>query len=284
MIYDDIDTKINYDNSQFLKILEVISNSDIYKKDTPELSNQHKIGHIQKVLLFSQVIAQNEDLDEKQTKILLAAAAFHDCGRMKDRDNGEHGISSARIAGEYFRKNINNQYGIEPDEIGIIQAAIEYHVIVEHIPGKIDEEKLKEICYKYGVKDKDYEKAKQISAILKDADALDRARFVSGSDLNHAFLRTKTAKKSSMIEFSKRVNEEYANQVININYYAGQNISDNKIKLLHNIRHRYKIENNGNRNKEIDIPLDIVKEIFNIDRKYYTKNTVYSKYEGEFER
>ncbi len=283
MIYDHIDTKINYENSQFLKILEVISNSDIYKKDTPELSNQHKIGHIQKVILFSQIIAQNENVDENQTKILLAAAAFHDCGRMKDRDNDEHGISSARMTGEYFRENINNQYGIELNEIEIIQAAIEYHVIVEHIPGQIDEIKLKEICHKYSVKDKNYEKVRQISAILKDADALDRARFVSGSDLNPAFLRTKTAKNSYMIEFSKRINEEYANQVINVNYYAAQNISNNKIKLLHNIRHRYKIENNGNRNKEIDIPLDIVKEIFNRDEKYIMESNIYSKCEDDFE-
>ena len=44
---------------------------------------------------------------------------------MKDRDNDEHGISSARMTGEYFRENINNQYGIELNEIEIIQAAIE---------------------------------------------------------------------------------------------------------------------------------------------------------------
>ena len=43
MISDEIDTKIDYENSQFLRILEAISNSNIYKTYTPELSNQHKI-------------------------------------------------------------------------------------------------------------------------------------------------------------------------------------------------------------------------------------------------
>ena len=66
MISDEIDTKIVYENNQFLRILEAISNSNIYKTYTPELSNQHKISHIQKVLLFSQIIAQNEKLNQNE--------------------------------------------------------------------------------------------------------------------------------------------------------------------------------------------------------------------------
>lgn len=281
MINDEINIKIDYENSQFLKVLEAISNSMIYKRYLPELSEQHKIGHIQKVLLFSQILAQNENLNEEQTKILLAAAAFHDCGRVKDRDNGEHGISSAKIAGKYFRENVSNYYGIKQDEIGLVQVAIEYHVIEENIPGEIDEIKLKEICHKYGVNNEAYEEEKEISAILKDADALDRTRFVSGNNINPVFLRTKTAKKRTMIEFSRKINEEYANQVININYHVMQNISDEKVKLLHTIRHMYKIENKEKQKKEIDIPLNIVKAIFN---STLPNEKNYSKCEEEFER
>lgn len=260
MISDEIDTKIDYENSQFSKVLEAISNSNIYKTYTPELSNQHKISHIQKVLLFSQIIAQNEKLDQNEIKILLASAAFHDCGRKKDRDNGEHGLVSAKIAGEYFRKNIKNLYGIKLEEIGIVQVAIEYHVVKEELLGQVNEIKLKEICHKYNV---EYENVKRISEILKDADALDRARFVSGSNLDSQFLRTKTAKQQAMQDFARKINEEYANQIININYCSTQNIHDNKINLLHDIRHKYKTENNEVLNKEIDLPINIVKLIFN---------------------
>lgn len=45
-------------------------------------------------------------------------------------------------------------------------------------------------------------------------------RFVSGSNLDFHFLRTKTAKKQTMIDFAKKINEEYANQVINANYHT----------------------------------------------------------------
>lgn len=78
-------------NEQFSKAFDAISESDFYKGLTPELGYQHKLGHIQKVMFFSKIIAQNENLDEQPTKILLASAAFHDSGRIKDRDNGEHG-------------------------------------------------------------------------------------------------------------------------------------------------------------------------------------------------
>lgn len=264
----NINTTISYGQNQFFKILEIISNSDVYKKYTPELGKQHKLIHIQKVLLFSQIIAQNENIDENQTKILLVSAAFHDCGRIKDRDNGIHGLESAKIAGEYFRENVNNPYGIVRSEIGIIQSTIEYHVEEEHIPGQIDEIKLKDICNKYGVNVGEYEKVKQISAILKDADALDRNRFVSGSDLNSNFLRTSTAKKIEMIEFAKKINNEFARQVININYPGFQNISADKVKLLHYIRQKLKKENKININREKDIPLNTIISIFCEDNVY----------------
>lgn len=41
-----------------------------------------------------------------------------------------------------------------------------------------------------------------------------------------------------------------------------KNVSSNKIDLLHDIRHKNKKENEGVYNKEIDLPINIVKEIF----------------------
>ena len=105
----NIKTTISYEQNHFFKILKAISNSTVYKKYTPELGKQHKLEHIQKVLLFSQIIAKNENIDENQTKILLVSAAFHDCGRIKDRDNGVHGLESAEIAGEYLKKMLKTR-------------------------------------------------------------------------------------------------------------------------------------------------------------------------------
>lgn len=269
---NNINTTISDNRSQFFSILKTISNSDIYKNDTPELGKQHKLGHVQKVMLFSQIIAQNENIDKDLIKLLLVSAGFHDCGRIKDRDNGVHGLESAKIAGEYFRQNVNNPYGIVENEIGMIQTAIEYHVVEEHTPGQIDETRLKEICNKYGVSAGEYEKVKQISAILKDADALDRTRFVSGSDLNPSFLRTSTAKKIDMIKFAKKVNNEFARQVINANYPVFQNISANKVKLLHCIRQKLKKENIINLNKEKDITLNAIIAIFSKVNVYEIKD------------
>lgn len=257
-----VDILIDFQNSQFAKALEIISESGFYKKITSELSYQHKIGHIQKVMLFSQIIAQNENLDRNQTKILLAAAAFHDSGRTRDRDNGEHGIKSAEIAGEYFKKNPNNPYGITRDEIGIIQASIEYHVISDDILGNIDEEKLNILCCKNGVDLNDFEKAKQISAILKDADALDRTRFISGGCLDTRRLRTETAKKEIMIKIANKINQEYATYVLRQNYSNEQFNSNDKVEALHYARSNYKRKNDGVRKEETEIPVEIIKSIF----------------------
>lgn len=271
-----INTKIDFENSQFSKSLEAISESDFYKRDTPELSNQHKIGHIQKVMLFSQIIAQNEGLNGEQTKILMASAAFHDCGRTKDRDNGEHGMLSAEIAGKYFKKNPNNPYKITQDEIGVVQVAIAYHVIIEGVQGQIDEIKLKELCNKYDVSIEDLEEAKQISAILKDADALDRTRFISGASLDCNILRTKTAKRKSIIDIAEKVNQEYASNILSNNYSSEQWKDSNKIKALHLARYDFRIKNNGIRKEEKNIPVEVVKSIFeNVLDREKVKNEVY---------
>lgn len=241
--------------TQFIKSLSAISESNYYKKDSPELSYQHKIGHVQKVMLFSQIIAQNEELNENQIKILLASAAFHDCGRTKGRDNGEHGESSAKIAKKYFEENITyNPYNVTQDEIGIIQVAIEYHVALEDIPGQIDSKKIIELCNKYGVNKERIKDVEMISAILKDADALDRTRFILGSSMNSKFLRTETAKKQSMIELAKKINQKYAREVLNENYSnAKANNEEDNIKALHEARHNYKEKNNGIHKKERDV-------------------------------
>lgn len=254
-------------NSQFFKSFNEISESNFYKGLTPELGYQHRIGHIQKVMFFSQIIAQNENLDERQIRILLASAAFHDSGRTKDRDNGEHGVLSAEIAGNYFKENPINTYGITQDEIGIVQVAIDYHVINETIPGEVDDDKILKLCIAYGVNTaEDLEKIKQISAILKDADALDRARFSSKlssrNSLDPKLLRTKTAKNKSIIDFAIDVNQVYAGYILRENYPNETIEQGDNAKTLQVLRYNYKMENDGVRKIEKDVPVRFVISLF----------------------
>ena len=143
-----LDMKVDMNSSVFQRILDKISNSDLYKNEFFTSSFQHNIYHIQRVMFFSQIIAQNEGISEKDLKLLLLAAALHDSGKTRDRRDGEHGKNSAEIAGEYLQNNINS---ISKEDIKIIQIAIEYHTIREDEKGRINVTELKELCQKYNV-------------------------------------------------------------------------------------------------------------------------------------
>jgi HD superfamily phosphodiesterase len=167
-----INMKIDINNSEFQSILDIISKSDLYKNEFFTSSFQHNIYHIQRVMFFSQIIAQNEGISEKNLTLLLWAVALHDSGKTKDRKDFEHGKNSAEIAKEYLQNNIK---GISEEDIQIIQIAIEYHTAQEK--DKINIIELERLCQKYNVSMTNLERIKIISAILKDADALDRTRF-----------------------------------------------------------------------------------------------------------
>ena len=47
-------------------------------------------------MFFSQIIAQNEGISEKNSTLLLLAAALHDSGKTKDRKDFGHGKESAK--------------------------------------------------------------------------------------------------------------------------------------------------------------------------------------------
>ena len=200
-----LNMKVDLDGSVFQRILDKISNSDLYKNEFFTSSFQHNIYHIQRVMFFSQIIAQNEGISEKDLKLLLLAAGLHDSGRTRDRRDGEHGKNSAEIAGEYLKNNINS---ISKEDIEIIQIAIEYHTIREEEKGKVNIIELKKLCQNYNISMINLERIKTISSILKDADALDRTRFDKENSFNIDLLRTNTAQNKLLIDFAKKVNQE----------------------------------------------------------------------------
>ena len=254
-----LDMKVDMNSSVFQRILDKISNSDLYKNEFFTSSFQHNIYHIQRVMFFSQIIAQNEGISEKDLKLLLLAAALHDSGKTRDRRDGEHGKNSAEIAGEYLQNNINS---ISKEDIKIIQIAIEYHTIREDEKGRINVTELKELCQKYNVSMANLERIEIISSILKDADALDRTRFDTQNTLNIDSLRTNTARNKFLIDFAKKVNQEFARTILNSNYNYENLVENDAVKTLGIARKKFFEENNGVAKKERLFPGSVVKRIF----------------------
>lgn len=254
-----LDMKVDMNSSVFQRILDKISNSDLYKNEFFTSSFQHNIYHIQRVMLFSQIIAQNEGISEKNFTLLLLAAALHDSGKTRDRRDGEHGKNSAEIAGEYLQNNINS---ISKEDIKIIQIAIEYHTIREDEKGRINVTELKELCQKYNVSMANLERIEIISSILKDADALDRTRFDTQNTLNIDSLRTNTARNKFLIDFAKKVNQEFARTILNSNYNYENLVENDAVKTLGIARKKFFEENNGVAKKERLFPVSVVKRIF----------------------
>ena len=254
-----LNMKVDMDDSAFQRILDMISNSDIYKKEFFISSFQHNIYHIQRVMLFSQIIAQNEDISEKNTTLLLLAAALHDSGKTKERKDFEHGKNSAKIAKEYLQNNINR---ISEEEIKIIQIAIEYHTTQEKEKGKINVIELKKLCQNYNVSMTNLKRIEIIASILKDADALDRTRFNTQNTLNIDSLRTNTARNKLLIDFAKKINQEFARTILNSNYNYENLVENDAVKTLSTVRKKFFEENNGIVKKERLFPVRIVKRIF----------------------
>lgn len=179
-----------------------------------DMNKCHSLNHIRKVVMFSGILAKNENLSSDETKILLAAAAFHDSGRAgSEGENNNHAIASARQVKEYFDKNPSNPFGITSENISIIQAVIEYHEHEEQEKGVTDKEELHQLSCKYSIDFDEFDSLQKISELLKDADALDRARFGKKSEnkwsLDARYLKSDTAKSVSMLRFSEQCNFEF---------------------------------------------------------------------------
>jgi arsenate reductase-like glutaredoxin family protein len=91
-----------------------------------------------------------------------------------------------------------------PNELSIILSAIEFHE-AEMIN---QEEEFKKITNKYNLLEQDLPIAKTICKILKDADALERTRFINDSRVNPQFLNFDYSKK--LIKFASEVQDTYA--------------------------------------------------------------------------
>lgn len=212
MNISDIRKMFKDDTSLSVKFNLAVNMMDTYGLYEDRDKSAHSRKHVENVVLFSTVIGKSVGLEDKDMDILLAAAVFHDAGRINDK-NESHAVTSAKLVEDKL-------IGVfSKEDLSMIQAIIEYHEVRERKgkDGKVNHSPLIDICEKYGIDLGDTERIERcikMSNVLKDADALDRTRFVSHSKafLNPHYLRHDISKK--MFKVAEQLNEYYAKKDI----------------------------------------------------------------------
>lgn len=191
---------------------------EIYHEKINEGLKVHSQRHIKDVVLFSGLIGQQVLSNPEDVKLLLFAAKYHDVARTYD-GNEEHAKPSANVAKEKLK-------GVcSLEELAIITTAIEYHEVDRKDPSS--DEIFKYIATKNGVSDDQLDRTRAISEVLKDADALDRTRFINRARLNGSYLHFPISKQ--LINFSAQLQENYA-----LNDLQQYNCNDQISILLNN--------------------------------------------------
>jgi len=161
----------------------------------------HGQRHIKNVLLYSAIIGQSIIQDKHDLDLLMVSAKYHDIGRKTDA-YGEHAESSKTIAIE----KLKDKYS--PEDLSIISTIIEFHEIPRNVYN-IDELFIN-MARKNGVPDDQISRVRLMAEVLKDADALDRTRFINKARLNPEFLQYGISKQ--LIKFASSLQETYALQ------------------------------------------------------------------------
>lgn len=174
---------------------------DVQKKGYYRQNKKYDEEHVARVIMFSDVIASFEGIDEHTRTLLMEATKYYSCGRQLDIEE-EHEQYSAKIAGQ----ELQGKY--LPEDISIIQAAIEFQNFKREKNATREqtedarEEKLVSLCEKYGIQKSDVLKFETMARFISDAVELDKARFVDRAKYNspgerfiYKDLKTESAKK-----------------------------------------------------------------------------------------
>ncbi len=184
-------------------------------------SNFHGLHHSQKVLLFAYLIGIQQNLDEVDMQILIDASLYHDIGRQNENEDSFHGLVSANKIDKIVTSDIYKQ----EENMNILKAIIDAHS---------QENKLEIIGETYEIKD--INRFIKLANILKDADALDRTRFMktSKSTLKEKYLKLDYSK--TLISLANEVNAYYRLRMSEINYQKiNENIPLKEIECSHGI-------------------------------------------------
>ncbi len=143
------------------------------------ISQLHGIKHTYRVMCHVFFLSEKHDLGKYLTTA-LCAAFIHDMARKHDGYCTQHGEWALQyklpVFESFFRK-----YGLAEEEILTVGEAVENHSLMEELPKK--------------------HSSYIVTALLKDADALDRIR-LGDKNLNEKFLRL--PESYNMIPFAKK--------------------------------------------------------------------------------
>ena len=173
---------------------------EISERDYNEKEREYPIEHTQKVILYSDILAREEKLDEEEKKLLLTAA----------------GIKTI---------NINKDKNFMSQNLPIIQTAIEYNKFLEYPVGKINKKEIRKIGSKYQLQFKDLKTTEKISMLLKDATLLGKKYCRERID----YLHSETAKREEIIDFANMINNDVSEELDKIKEQGGKNIPIEKV-------------------------------------------------------
>ena len=187
----------------------------------------HGLFHSQRVMLFAYLIGKKVNLSDEDMKIILDAAVYHDIGRENDFEDTTHGYSSALKFDRLFK---NDEFYNDENNLKLLKAICDGH-------SRPDKDKKNT----FDNSDMDvslYDRYDKLYKILKDSDALDRARFPKSApeSIKEEFLRLDYSK--SIVEFAFYLNKSFSRYLDNIHYssYSEKYRSEEKEKAcLHGI-------------------------------------------------
>lgn len=181
---DDYKFFKDFEKSSYYEIL-----LDTYKNLNTDILYQSQIhgqGHIERVILLSLLLSFYYKLDKNDTDILRFAASLHDTKRVDDSYDTEHGYRAALYSIGYAKINENDK--------NILQAVLATH--------SRSDSKMDQTIEEFFVKDMD--RARYLSKLFKDADALDRVRL---GDLDEKYLRNDFS--LDLVDFSDKLFNKY---------------------------------------------------------------------------
>ncbi len=153
---------------------------NLKEKDFDNHSSVHGINHTYRVMSHVLRIGYAAKLN-REVKLTFCAAYIHDLARKHDSYCDQHGAWAEETKLPLFR-SFFEENGISGPEIEIIGTAVRNH----------------SERYELDLDDKAY----KVTALLKDADALDRIR-IGENNLNPDYLRFRES--HDLIEFAKKL-------------------------------------------------------------------------------
>lgn len=177
----------------------VIYENEIKEENINSRLKIHGQRHVKDVLLYSALIGQSVVQDKHDLDLIMLSAKYHDIGRKTDTYE-EHAEASSEIAVDKLKEKCSKE------DLSIIRTIIEFHEIPRNA-SNVDELFVK-IASNNGIATDQIPRVRQMAEVLKDADALDRTRFINQARLNSEFLQYGISKR--LIKFASTLQETYA--------------------------------------------------------------------------